>query len=650
MDARIAAIVYKCWALPDRRHLFDWCYDNVVLAGSFAKPGRLNLKASPWLRRPAESLMSHRVQRVNLLAGVQTFKSGLGQVYNMYRIKEDPAQIMHNFQTDDVSKDLFRKRIEPTMLASPSTRDIMPTLRTKKSRNVISFPGCDYTLQGGGKNESNLQSDSYQVVNNDEVWMWDDGFIGQAEARADAFGSMRKIINAAQAAEKESEWDQVFNAGLVHTLDVKCPDCKKRHPLLWSYQMPDGSWAGVVWERQKYIDGSANVELAIKTVHYRCPMCGFDHPTGEVAMRKLVSTCDYTTAFPNASYGEFDLSQGKPVERRGNPSTHSYHWPSWVGVPLEQLVEEWLKADLAHKLGDITAKKDFFQKKCAIFWSDELSNEKSALQLSGYSMGTEYVGETDRFGVADTQEGRGDDTPHFWVSIRGWVKGVGSSGLIWCGRVETEDELVGVWHKYGVAPANVIVDGGNKMRKVAAMCRRHGWRMAIGSDKESFLHVNRKTKKKSYLPYSPIQDFDTQKGRGRARYVKFFYWSNPTIKDMLSRLRSGAGVPWELPNDLPDWYHDQFDSEYRKRVKSGGQWKNQWLPKRKSNPNNHIWDCECMQLARAIVARVLPFDADLDAEPMVPAEESPTETPSKSVKAKIQTDERQLLLVGSEDV
>lgn len=646
MDARIAAIVYKCWQAPDRRGLVEWAADNVVLAGSFAKPGRLNLGASPWLRRPAEALMNHRVQRVNLLAGVQTFKSGIGQVYNMYRIKEDPAQIMHNFQTDDVAKDLYRKRIEPTMLASAATREIMPQLRTKKSRNVISFPGCDYTLQGGGKNESNLQSDSYQVVNNDEVWMWDHGFIGQAEARADAFGLMRKIINAAQAAAKDSEWDQVFNAGLVHTLDVKCPSCRKRHPLLWSYQLADGSWAGVVWEREKYLDGTPNVELAQRTVHYRCPLCGFDHPSGEVAMRKLVSTCDYTTDFPNAAYGEFDLSQAKQIERRGNPSTHSYHWPSWVSVPLEQLVEEFLKADFAHKLGDITAKKDFFQKKCAIFWNDDLSNERSELHLSGFSMGTEYAGESHRFGVADSQEGRGDDTPHFWVSIRAWVSGVGASGLIFCGRVETEDDLVGIWHTYGVSPVNVVIDGGNKMRKVAAMCARHGWRMALGSDKESFLHVNRRTKKKSYLPYSPIQEFDTQKGKGRARYVKFFYWSNPTIKDMLSRLSSGSGVAWELPNDLPEWYHDQFHSEYRKRVKSAGQWKNQWLPRRKSNPNNHIWDCEGMQLARAMVGKVLPFDADLDAEPV--EEKTPNEKSEKSKlkKPKTTDDDRQLLLVG----
>jgi phage terminase large subunit GpA-like protein len=274
MDSRIAALVYQSWTPPDRSPLIDWSYRNIVLAGSYAKPGRLDLNASPWLRRPAESLMNHRVQRVNLLAGVQTFKSGLGQVYNQYRIAEDPAQIMHNFQTEDVAKDMWRKRIEPTMEASPATRDILPTLRTKRSRNVISFPGCDYTVQGGGKNESNLQTDSFQVVNNDEVWIWDHGNIAQAEARADAFGEMRKIINSSQAAEKDSEWDQVFNSGLVHTLTVKCPGCRKRHPFLWSYKLADSSWSGVVWERKKYLDGTPNGFL------YSCGValfCGFNH-------------------------------------------------------------------------------------------------------------------------------------------------------------------------------------------------------------------------------------------------------------------------------------------------------------------------------------------------------------------------------------
>lgn len=649
MDARIAAIVYKSWTPADRRDLFDWCYDNVVLAGSYAKPGRLNLTTSPWLRRPAESLMNHRVQRVNLLAGVQTFKSGLGQAYNQYRISEDPAQIMHNFQTEDVAKDMWRKRIEPTMEASRATREIMPLSRMKRSRNVISFPGCDYTVQGGGKNESNLQTDSFQIVNNDEVWMWDHGNIGQAEARADAFGPMRKILNSAQASLKDTEWDQVFNAGLVHTLTVKCPSCAKRHPLLWSYKLADGSWAGVVWERKKYLDGTPNVERAMLTVHYRCPLCGHHHDRGEVAMRQLVSTADYSTDYPRAAYGEFDLSDAGAKEARGNPGTHSYHWPSWVAVPLEQLVEDWLKADHAHKLGDISAKKDFYLKKCAIFWSEEMNTDKIVLQLSGYSLGESYAGETVRFGTADYQEGRGDDTPHYWVVVRAWIKGMGSSGLIWCGRVESEEELVETWHTYGVAPDGVVVDGGDKQRMIAAMCSRHGWSFLIGSDKESFPHrLKRKGKSVAVtLPYSAVQRFDTQKGKGRARYVKYVTWSNPTIKDMLHRLRAGSGVPWELPNDVPEWYGDQLDSEYRQRINSRGQWKYRWVPKSKGNPNNHIWDCECMQLVRAMIAGVIPFDADLTER----AEKDIEATANAAVqrrKTKKQEDARQLLLVDAD--
>lgn len=647
MDARLAGIIYQSWAKPDRRDLFDWAPDNVVLAGAYAKPGRLNLKSSPWLRRPAESLRSHRVQRVNGLAGVQTFKSGLGETYIQYRIKEDPAQIMHNLQTDDVSKKIWRTRILTTFEASPATRDILPTARTEKSRNVISFPGCDYTIQGGGHNESNLQSISYQVIVNDEVWLYEPGYIAEAEARSDAFGLMRKIYNCSQGAEKDSEWDQVFNSGLVHTLVVRCPDCNKPHPLIWSHKMPDGSWAGVVWDRKKYLDGTPDIDRAVRTVHYRCPLCGFHHAAGEVSMRKLVATCDYSTDYPRAGYGEYDLTPGREIEVRGLASTHSYQWNSLVSVPLEQLVEEWLKADHAHKLGDITAKKQFYQKKLAIFWSDDLSNDKVALQLSGYRMGESYIGETDRFMAADYQEGRAGDTPHFWVVVRAFIKGIGSSGLIWTGRVENEAELVEVSHKYGVSPAGVVIDGADKRKMIAAMCYRHGWKFMVGDEKEAFLHINKRTKKKFERAYSPVGNYWVNKGqRGRPAYVKFVKWSNPTIKDMLCRLRDGKGVAWELPGNLPDWYNDQIDSEIRKRKNIGGRWRRYWVAKSTSNPNNHIWDCECMVLVRAVVAGVIPFDADLDADP---AKESQGETKPTNAKAKSKQpkeDERQMLLGG----
>ena len=212
--------------------------------------------------------------------------------------------------------------------------------------------------------------------------------------------------------------------------------------------MADGSWAGVVWDNKKYLDGRPNIAHAQETVHYRCPLCGYHHPTGDAAMRKLVATCHYSTDYPSAAYHALELPERIEGTPPGVPYVKSYHWNSLVSVSLASLVEEWLTADVLHKMGDITKKKEFMQKKLAVFYDEKMTEREVELQVSGYQMGEGYAGSTDLIMTVDCQEGKGHDNAHYWVLIRGWVRGSGSSGLIWCGRVETEDDLIVLERKY----------------------------------------------------------------------------------------------------------------------------------------------------------------------------------------------------------
>jgi len=171
--------------------------------------------------------------------------------------------------------------------------------------------------------------------------------------------------------------------------------------------------------------------------------------------------------------------------------------------------------------------------------------------------------------------------------------------------------------------------------------------MLMGDDRESFPHQIRKGRRKETVqkPFSKVQKYDVMKGKGPARYVNYLLWSNPTIKDMLHRVRHGNGVLWELPMDVPDWYRDQLDSEQRKKIRKGSRWGHRWEPKVRSNPNNHIWDCECMQFARALMAGLLPFDVlayDEPAPEPTPAESKQLE---RKTKKDLQVDDRQLMMV-----
>lgn len=625
MDAGLARVQHSAWQPPDWRPIPEWARENVELPPGYAQTGPIDLRQSPWMHEPLAALQSHRVQKVNVLKGLQSGGSLIGELFALYRIDQDPGPMVWNFQTEHIRDKVWRTRIGPLLRTSPCTKNILPQERHKRSRGVLSFPQCDVTIQGGGHNESNLQTLSYQIVINDEVWQWEPGMLYQAEGRADAFKSAKKIYNVSQGSERESDWDVTFGDGRVRSLVVKCPKCRKCHPMVWSHRMDDGTFAGVVWETRKRSDGSADKARAKETARYKCPICGYEHPSGESAQKKLVQTCAYSAKYPDIQYAAFSMPEKTDeIDDSRWHSAESFHWNSLVATPLADLVGEWLAADDVHKRGSMHLKKEFIQKKLACFYSDDMAEEKRSLDLSGYRMGDGYPGETHRFAAVDVQQGRGDDTPHLWVVIRAFVKGSGSSGLIWCGRVETEDEMAAMQNQYGLRPADVALDGRDDTRRVAAMCQRNGWTMLMGDDKESFPHYIKsgRSKRKVLLPYSPVQHYDSKKGKGSARFVKFLTWSNPTIKDMLYRLRNGNGVPWQLPSDIPEWYEEQIDSEIRRKVVKGGRWGHRWEPKVRSNPNNHIWDCECMALVRAMVAGVMPFDADLEQS----GEEEPAET------------------------
>lgn len=639
MDRRLAHVGYHGWEPPSDLPLLERVRREVKLGGGYGKSGPLDLRQSPWLVPPLEAMMDHRIQKVNCLKGLQTGGSLVGEAAMLLRIKEDPCPMVMNFQTEAIRNKVWRIRLNELLSISPATRDVMPKDRHSLAYGIVSFPGCDLTIQGGGHNESNIQTISWQFIINDEVWQWEPGMLYQAEGRADAFGAARKIYNVSQGNHQESDWDEVFHEGIVHEFVVRCPSCGDWHPLVWTHRLDDGSWGGVVWENQKYLDGRPNVAHAQATVRYRCPLCGFYHERGDVAMRKLVAGGKYSTEWPQAAYHAMELPARVVGKPNGVPYIQSFHWNSLVSVSLDKLVSEWLTADYLHSLGNFTKKREFMQKKLSVFYSESMTETVVELNTGGYQMGDSYPAETDRIMAVDCQEGVGNDTPHFWVAIRAWVRGVGDSGLIWAGRLETEADLIEKQLELGVVAKFVVVDGRNKTAEVAAMCQRNGWLMLLGDDKVDFPHSVGKGRKRKIVRrvYSELKNYDVMKGRGVARYCKFLLWSNPTIKDMVWSLRSGKGVRFEAPVDVPEWYQDQFDSERRVKTRKG----HQWVPKKKSNPNNHIWDCECMGVVRAIVADLLPFEL------MAPVDEVEENKKMKKAEKSLKENE-QLELVVSE--
>jgi hypothetical protein len=92
--------------------------------------------------------------------------------------------------------------------------------------------------------------------------------------------------------------------------------------------------------------------------------------------------------------------------------------------------------------------------------------------------------------------------------------------------------------------------------------------------------------------------------QGRLKVVPLFHWSNPTCKDILANLRDGNGAEWLAYAEAGEDYQAQMFSEKKvQRHDRVGQVVYEW--RKIGKRQNHLWDCECMQIVAALMGRVL---------------------------------------------
>jgi hypothetical protein len=91
----------------------------------------------------------------------------------------------------------------------------------------------------------------------------------------------------------------------------------------------------------------------------------------------------------------------------------------------------------------------------------------------------------------------------------------------------------------------------------------------------------------------------------------YFFFSNEKIKDRLSALRQPDSIPeWEVARDVSDDYRKQMLAEMKRDVINAKtkQVEQRWV--RIGGRPNHLFDCECIALASAMLAGVLPIGSE----------------------------------------
>ena len=585
------------WLPPDRSPPWAWAEQHIESIPYSPMPGRFRVENSPQIREVLEAIVDPKVRHVCVMAAVQASKTLAGEIGLCYVIANEPGPTLWLNETDEDAKDQSESRLQKLFEVCQPVRDRFPGNPHKKRNQTIHFASGMTLWMLGAHNRTNLQRRSIRWIFADECWQFPPGHMAEAEARVTAFGWLGKCIWMSQGGEEQDDFHRKFETTDQREWTFECPHCQHRQPFLWE----NVEWSKDCKDENEQYDFA---RLRASTV-LLCASCRAGIPDSDESRRRLSATGRFVVQNPRAA--------------RENVG---FHWNAIATMSWGQLAELYLRAKQTARKGDASLLQQFYQKRLGLPWREYVEDFKLDITRSGYRLGEgwEEEGAVDGSGriVAPPFESGAKLIPlrfltvdcqmdHFFLVVRSWSV-EGSSRLLWCERVLSWEDIDAVQKRFGVHSNLVFIDAGHAAYEVYRQCSERGWVALIGDRRATFVHKSKSGK--------PIQRFYSPSRKvvishGRSCFVH--YWSNLNIKDSLARLRRNQdpanGVTWEVPDNVSEDYLAQMESEHR--VKDKGKWI--WL--QIGHRANHLWDCECMQVAAATMLKIIGRESVQEPEP-----------------------------------
>ena len=568
---------------PDRRPIYEWARENLALPAAYAVPGQLDFSSSRYLLAPLNAIQSETVRKISCYGAIQTGKSLMVETAIPWVIANAPGPIMWTMQSDQDAKEQAQTRFNELLRTCRPVAALMPQDRHKATTTETYFG--NFFLLLNGANLNNLQSKSIRWKFNSEVWLWKPGLLEHAEGRVSKFEETQssKVFNESQGGVAGDDMDVAWRAGHCAAWNIRCAGCAQLVPLDF-FARCDGDaakYAGVIWaDDAKRPDGSYNIGRAADSARWKCRKCGHEHANTARTRATWNTGGDYVAENPTAP-----------------EAVRSFRWNALVSRDLGALVAQWLGARDQKKRGIMQPTRDFYQKRLALAWKKEEEIETFVLHGDGYRLAEvaaapkdKISNEVERFLTADRQR------DHWWVVVRAW-RNDGGSRLLYFSRAQTIEEVRDIQQTYGVRDSLTFQDAQHATAEVYGDCVRYGWTALHGSGEASFAHHLRSGKEVRRF-YSVLKQAAVP--GGLAPYV---HWSSEPVKDTVHALRTGRGASWETPDDAPEDYVKQLSGDQKRERVSKRTGRLEWRWQRVGE--NHAWDCEAMQVAAALMLRVL---------------------------------------------
>jgi Phage terminase large subunit (GpA) len=582
----------RCFVRPDRRPIYEWAHDNLEMPACLPIKGKFDVHRSRHFIGPFDALADDHVRQVVILKPLRGGGTLISDIWHCWCRANDPGPAMVVLQNDNEAKQHCEERLMLMMTGCDPIKPLLPSDRHKQRTTEIMWAdGIPFYVTGPSIN--NLQRKAIRYMSLDEMWLYKAGTINEAEGRLGDFVRTQtsKLCIVSQAGVENDDLDLRWQESSQSEWSVPCLSCGVVFAPRWTGERADGSKWGMKWDEVRDENGAWKIEACKRTVRVECPTCGHPHSNEAGTKSEWNRLGTYVETNPNASRAK-----------------KGFRWNNIIDYPWSELVEIYLRAANARKLGVIDPMVQFFQKRMA-----EPKSEASAIEglvefkKAGYDAKGAWEDEAHRFMTCDRQE-----SGLYWVTIRAWATD-GRSRRLYFGKVTGRGELEQLAREWQCI--NVFVDSGYESKGpqgVYAMCAANGWVALKGSDKKEFWHTLPRGRQRVRVQrsYSELQSADPETGtiaQGSSS-CNLILFAADVVADRLDQLiHKGIWVePKSEMGDLSEKeYRRQMSAEYKRKVQDPTTGKTKYqrvCPTR----NNHAYDCAKMQVVAATLASLLP--------------------------------------------
>ncbi len=596
-QAELERYCFELLAPVPRMKVSEWAEQNIVLdERTSAIPGPFSTVLTPYIREPLQCYADKTITDLTLCFGTQTAKTTVVMVGTAYRIVNDPLPTLWVMPNQDLAKSFsktrWRQMVEdciPLKAQKPAKRDLFGNLEQHFSKVTLNFVGSN--------SASNLASRPAGLLNMDETDKFkqntdrEAGALQLAEERTKTFPYPLRVKTSTPTTIHGEIWKE-FLLGDQRYYHVPCPHCGSL--IVFKFRMEtEHGVCGLRWWREsedevKGEGGEWDMEKARKNAFYKAQCCGheiYDHH--KPAM----------------------LRDGRwiPTNPNAEPRRRSYHLSSLYSLLGRETTFGAIAVAWLQTRGSITKRHNFINSMLAETWDDEKAVDDNPIFREAYDLTAIPEGRTGLMSI-DVQEN------HFWVVARVFAPPTpelphGESWQLFADRMETIEEVVALQRELGIEGKHVVIDCAHYTNRVAKWIVEHGWRGMWGQDKKGFLHQMQPGQNVQLL-WSKVQYRDPHVGtpyqsdeNAKAMYV---FWANDPIKDLLAVLRYSHPPIFHIHAQAHRDYQRHMNAEQRVCVKmtKSGRYSYFW---KQFSRDNHLFDCECMCLVRALQLGLVPM-------------------------------------------